>query len=103
MLAVAARSSSPSPRALASTGRRPVLVAVALPPRAAPPRAPLLARAASAPRAPLPGPRVLAGALAAPAPAVAIVLAAPAVRAAAPALLFYFISLIFVNIVFRFI
>ena len=68
MLAVAARSSSPSPRALASTGRRPVLVAVALPPRAAPPRAPLLARAASAPRAPLPGPRVLAGALAAPAP-----------------------------------
>ena len=86
MLAVAARSSSPSPRALASTGRRPVLVAVALPPRAAPPRAPLLARAASAPRAPLPGPRVLAGALAAP--AVAIVLAAPAVRAAAPALFF---------------
>ena len=68
MLAVAARSSSPSPRALASTGRRPVLVAVALPPRAAPPRAPLLTRAASAPRAPLPGPRVLAGALAAPAP-----------------------------------
>ena len=94
MLAVAARSSSPSPRALASTGRRPVLVAVALPPRAAPPRAPLLAGAASAPRAPLPGPRVLAGALAGPAPAVAIVLAAPAVRAAAPAL-FFFISLIF--------